>query len=128
MKRDLDLCREILRQIEESPYSAGPSIEVKDRSAEEISYHTKLLAEAGFIEAGSAGGQFVSDDVTVVRGLKVYSPISLTWQGHEFLDAARNDTLWNEAKHEVGSRLGAIPFELVQAVLVDLGRKLVGLG
>ena len=37
MKREMDLCREILRQIEESPDSASPAIKIENRSAEEIS-------------------------------------------------------------------------------------------
>ncbi|MGO8839441.1 MAG: DUF2513 domain-containing protein [Limisphaerales bacterium] len=26
--------------------------------------------------------------------------VRLTWAGHDFLDAARNDTIWNKAKDE----------------------------
>jgi DNA-binding transcriptional ArsR family regulator len=130
MKRDLDLCREILRQIKESPESAGPNIDIEDRSPEEISYHVKLLAEAGLVEAGVADGQFkdtLPDGSLRTRGRKVYSAISLTWAGHEFLDAARDNTRWNSAKRKVMDTTGGLAFEFLKAVLMDQGKKLVGL-
>jgi DNA-binding transcriptional ArsR family regulator len=93
VKRDMDLCRDILRLVEASPDSAGPAIKIDGRSDEEMSYHIKLLGEAGLLEVGSADGRFIKDDGRRIRLQKAYSVISLTWQGHEFLDAARNDTV-----------------------------------
>jgi hypothetical protein len=130
MKRDLDLCREILRQIEESPESAGPNINPAGRSPEEISYHVKLLAEAGLVEAGVADGQFRDrqpDGSLRIRGQKVYSPISLTWAGHEFLDAARDNTRWNSAKRKVMDTTGGLALQFVSALLMHGGKKLLGL-
>ena len=35
----------------------------------------------------------------MVSGAQVVDAVrKLTWQGHEFLDAARNETIWKEAK------------------------------
>jgi DNA-binding transcriptional ArsR family regulator len=121
MKRDIDLCRKILRQIEESADSAGPAIKIKDRSPEEISYHVKLLGEAGLVDVGVADGQFRDrqpDGSLRVRGQKVYSPISLTWEGHEFLDAARNDTIWRKAKEKVLKATGGLAFDVLKAALL----------
>jgi hypothetical protein len=130
MKRDMDLCREILRQIEESPESAGPAVKVDGRSDEEISYHVKLLAEAGLVEAGVADGRFddrMSDGSVRTRFQKVYSPVSLTWNGHEFLDAARNDTIWRKAKAKVISATGGLVFEVLKAALLAEIRHQTGL-
>ena len=46
----------------------------------------KLLYQAGLIDAENDSG---ADDFEWI-------PISLTWQGHEFLDVARNDTVWKK--------------------------------
>jgi hypothetical protein len=129
MKRDLDLCREILRQTEESPESAGPTLNLDGRSPEEISYHVKLLAEAGLVEAGAADGKFTyeePDGSIRTKGQKVYSVISLTWAGHEFIDAARDNTRWKAAKTKVLETTGGLAFEFLKAVLMQTGKRLLG--
>jgi hypothetical protein len=47
--------------------------------------------------------------------------------GHEFLDAARSDTIWREAKSRL-STIGSFTFEIAKDVLTDLIKKQVGLG
>ena len=87
MKRDMDLIREVLLEVEKvEGWDDWKQIEFKDRDPEEISYHVMLLAEAGLIEAKKIcdGGAWL--------------PMRLTWEGHEFLDAARNDTVWKKTK------------------------------
>ena len=63
------------------------------------------------------------DDGAVVLGAS-----SLTWQGHEFLDAIRNDTIWNKTKNVVAERGGAIPFELIKELAIKLARTAFDLG
>jgi hypothetical protein len=46
-------------------------------------------------------------------------PKGLTWDGHEFLDAIRNDTVWNKTKRVIADKGGSIPFD----VLKDLALK-----
>jgi hypothetical protein len=130
MKRDMDLCREILRQIEESPDSASPAIRIEGRSAEEISYHVKLLSEAGLVEAGAADGRFISkeaDGSDRIKGQKVYSPNSLTWQGHDFLDAARDDTIWRKANSKILESGGGLAFDVLKAMLIAEAKRRLGL-
>ena len=93
------------------------NIEVEGRSSEEVSYQTKLLYEAGLIEALD-----LSD-----LGSFCWEPVSLTWSGHEFLDAARSDTLWNAAKSKVVDTTGGLAFEFVREVLKQKGKELLGL-
>ncbi|MEX2411343.1 MAG: DUF2513 domain-containing protein, partial [Candidatus Paceibacterota bacterium] len=85
MKRDINLIKEILIELERSDNPiAKADFTINDRSDIEVSYHIKLLFEAGLIEAEN------------ISGFSSYHwiPITLTWHGHEFLDAARNDTIW----------------------------------
>lgn len=108
MKRDMDLCREILLEIE--GYEGAPGmLELSSEKGSEdyISYHVKLLYEAGLIEAMDASG---------MNSFKWY-PVSLTWQGHEFLDAARDETRWNKAKSKVVSATGGLAFEFLKQSL-----------
>ena len=44
----------------------------------------------------------------------------MTWAGHEFLDAAREGTRWNQAKELVKKRGSGMMFEVLKTVLVQL--------
>jgi hypothetical protein len=60
-------------------------LDLRDRPAEEIAYHLKLLIDAGFVDAEPyLSGGF---------GIK-----TITWRGHEFLDDTRDPTVWKKAK------------------------------
>ncbi len=105
MKRDMDLCREILRQTEESPTTQDwIDIKADGRSEEETAYHIKLLAEANLVGAIDASSQ---------DGL-CFKVTGLTWEGHDFLDASRNDTIWNKAKQIAVEKTGGLSFEAVK--------------
>ena len=114
MKRSMDLCRAILLHLEESDSSSAPQcISVVGVSEDEVSYHVKLLADAGLIEALDFSDLSSSQ----------WSPICLTWEGHEFLDAARDDTIWNKAKAQAGD----VPIQVLKELLIHTVRNAVGL-
>ena len=111
MKHDMDLIRKILLAIEShpEPYSWDVPLDISDYSEKEICYHVKLLEEAGLIEARimtAMGGEFEC------------AVNSLTWTGHEFLEAARDDSRWEKVKRLVWEKTGSLPFEVLKAGLV----------
>ena len=118
MKRDMDLARTILFAIEQNEDDPLGWIElnIPDRSAEEVAYHVMILAEAGLIEA---------QDLSTMGGFD-YKPKRLTWQGHEFLDAARSDTLWERAKKLTLEQTGGLSLDLLKAALLLLGKQALG--
>lgn len=126
MKRDMDLARKILLMIEECPEASfeqpmnnaddegdededGSRFRVEDCKPDLASYHVKLLAEAGLIEARDASTMSGDD----------WWPVSLTWAGHEFLDASREPGRWEKAKKLVMDKTGSLSFEVLKAVLRD---------
>ena len=52
-------------------------------------------------------------------------PRALTWKGHEFLDLARDQNRWNQAKGIIG-RVGSAPLAVWTKVLNDLVLKELG--
>jgi len=89
MKRDIELAREILIALEELETFDEPVIpEISGRSPHEVCYHIKLLSEAGLIEARN----WSTDDGPE------WVATSLTSSGHDFLDAARNNTIWEKPR------------------------------
>jgi len=120
MQRDIDLIREILLAVEKKESPKGwMDLQIEGYSKEQISYHVKLLKEAGYLEAKDLG--------TRDRDGYDWRPINLTWQGHDFLDAARDNRLWNKAKKHFGNKIASISFELLKAFLVSLGKQELGL-
>jgi hypothetical protein len=97
MKRDVDFIRELLMKFAEDErlsgqrlvlYNTPADIGFPDRSAEEIAYHVKMLIDQGFLE-GSYGS------------LPIPGVTMVTWDGHEFLDDIRDDTIWNKTKERI---------------------------
>ena len=111
MKPDMDLAREILLKIEESPEATGTGgfdLKIEGRSAQEVSYHVMLLHKVGLIEAlDLSDGEEISNR----------TPSCLTWTGHEFLDAYRQDTLWQKAKSFVLEKTGALGMEALRGAV-----------
>jgi len=54
-------------------------------------------------------------------------PVNLTWQGHEFLDAARNEIIWNKAKSKVLEVSGGWSLELLKTYLLFEAKQRLGI-
>ena len=50
---------------------------------------------------------------------------NLTWQGHEFLDAIKNDSVWQKLKSMAAEKGIAMPFEIVKASAITLVKGLL---
>ena len=126
MKRDMDLIRDILLRMEEHDFASDADSgsnwrldkEFEGHSEAEVMYHIGLLYKAGFIEAY---------DASTARE-DYYEPSGITWQGHEFIDAARNQTVWNGAKEAATKYGGSLPLEVMKAVLIKGASQFLGLG
>jgi Hypothetical protein (DUF2513) len=108
MKRDMDLIRMILLEVEKSPSPEGCRIEIRGRTSEELYYNAQLAHDAGFIDA------------RFLRGSTDFHVLRLTYEGHEFLDAARNDTLWVKAKEIVIKNTGTLTLDGLKIALSTL--------
>jgi len=121
MKRDIDLCRKILKEIEsiEDPWGPGENPRIQDYDTGKISYHVKLLSEAGLIEAQDVSSMG-ADGFEYLAG-------NLTWDGHEFLDASNDDTIWDTAKEHVLKPGVSFTFGLLLEWLKMKGKEKLGL-
>jgi Hypothetical protein (DUF2513) len=109
----MEVARDILRQVADYPKPNGwADIAVDGHTAEEIAYHVKLLTQAGFIEA---------TDVSTLASFD-WRAESLTWDGHEFLDAISNDTVWSKVKKVVSDKGGSIAFEVLKELAIQTGK------
>lgn len=123
MRFDPDLARQIMLQIEATPANRTPAdVVIEGSSEDEIFEHIELLRDDGYIEA--------KIHRSGMGNARIYTIFleRLTRDGHEFLAAARNDTLWKRAKDRVTTSGGAMTLGILRGVLTDLAKRAVGLG
>lgn len=119
MKRDLDLIREILLAIEDfepETLSSLQGISPRDFSGTlpQNLHHITMLIDAGYIDK-------VTEDLEptfVVRGM--------TMAGHDFLDAIRDKTVWEQTKTRLG-QAGGWTLDIVLAVAKEELKRRLGL-
>ncbi len=118
MKRDMDLIREILLQVEQSTDVSRLEIEVGDIDKIVIGYHQHIIIDAGLAEGV---------DQTNLGDTNPQAKIaSLTWKGHEFLDAARDPSTWENAKDRAG-KVGGVSLQVMTSILTELIKEKLGL-
>ncbi len=94
MKRDMDLVREILLKIEEEYTSKAIfNLKIDGYDAEIIAYHCEILYEANLISSYKA--QYYSG------GIYSFSVGSLTWNGNDYLDKVRDNSIWAKTKETI---------------------------
>lgn len=116
MKRDMDLIRLLLLRSEGDEEAEKL---VERYPVPERAYHVGLLKDAGFVNA-----EIRCDENGVPNGAVV---TGLTWQGHEFLDAMRDDTVWKNAKDKMLKPGISWTVSLLFEVLKAEAKKQIGL-
>jgi hypothetical protein len=111
MKRDMDIIRMLL--IQQETGEAPP--ELAKYPEDLVVYNVVLMKDAGLIEAAIAEGGDGSPIGAVI--------IRMTWAGHDFLDAARDDTVWRKAKEKVLKPGVSWTFELLKETLKALAQQ-----
>lgn len=115
MKRDMELCRMILLAVEAN----GATRTIDGYEDDDVLAHAYLMKEAGLVD-----GPEISHLGTPERQALA---TRLTWDGHEFLDLARNDTNWAKAKEKAGKAAGETTFTIWKAILVEIAKQAIGL-
>ena len=113
MKRNWDLLMEILQSVEGSAHSHPilyPARETDywkgnkpdhecytpiDATPDELLYHGKLLEQADFVELGKPFGGPGVNNFPIA-----FMNVSLTWEGHEFLDRYRASRISESLENE----------------------------
>jgi hypothetical protein len=114
VKRNWDTIRELLIKVEECtlPTEMIRLSDFPNERAAEISYHMSLLIEAGLVK-----GQMVQ---TIGPEIKDFFAQRLKWQGHEFLDTIRSNTVWDKTKKTFIEKGLEMSFDLVKTVAKEV--------
>lgn len=110
MKRDMDLIRELLLDIEKNHDGSGRLVPIEtEGNSPAIIEHLFLLNEAGLIE-GQDASHLAGRNFLVQR---------MTWSGHDFLDSIRDPEIWKKTKEGAASVKG-FSLDLVKALAKGL--------
>ena len=109
MKRDIDLARQLLLDIENRGADCSVSVlrpGANHEAEERVRYHLRLLIDAGLLKEidRTAGG------VPCVR---------LTDAGHEMIELTRSESRWSEAKWDCQERTGGLSLIVVRGILMQ---------
>ena len=119
MKRDMDIIRQILLNVEDDKYPYGGRVHLDVVPDEVSGHHAALIFDAGLAE-----GRLIKTDAHGIVGASIDR---LTSAGHDFCDGIRQDTIWNKAKEHIlkpGASYGLSVF--VEWVKVEVHRRVFG--
>lgn len=124
MNRDMDLVRLMLLRAEaggiDDEAAARYHAECEKYPVPLRAHHIAIMIEAGLIVG------FTTNDA---RGNLAKGVIArLTWQGHEFLDAARNETIWRKARETFFKPAASWTFGLLVEYLKAQAKERLGFG
>ena len=112
MKRDWELIRLILLEIESLPPNKFlfPQ-QIKGFPPEVVSYHFRILKEAGLIVAEC-------NHWCIAK--------SLTWEGYEFLDRIRENSIWNKIGNLAVNKGISLSFESIKELFKLALKEIIG--
>lgn len=120
MKRDMNLIRQILLWADEQPngiFSGNPTIE--GYTEEQIGYHVYLMEQAGLVKAAVRGSIGLPSPFGLI--------LEITWTGHDFVDAIKDDSLWKKATTTVIKDGASFSFDLVKEWMLFQAKQTLGL-
>ncbi|WP_172299109.1 DUF2513 domain-containing protein [Pseudoruegeria sp. HB172150] len=110
MKRNMDLVREILLEVEAKDDGKAKQYDFKQLGPEKA-HHVNLLIQAGLLNW-----------VGAVRSQE-RKKVHLTWEGHDFLDSVRDVGIWEKTKETVAETGGSAAIEIIKAVAIGFAKK-----
>lgn len=119
MELDYQLIESILEKVEKEGNGFKPvRITAQDCKDEEefivLAYHYKLLSDNGFINANISEQSYKGESMPYEIQFK-----SLTFVGHQAIDAMRNNTIWGKIKSKA-QELGVEGLKQIPALAIQL--------
>lgn len=120
MRRDMELIRKIVLALEDAPTGYAPDdLSVEGYTSAQFGYHSYLMIDAGLSEGERVDHMDSDGPEAILR--------NLTWAGHEFADAARDESRWKKAMGIVHEQGGTVTLSVLTQLLTALMRNAIGL-
>lgn len=117
MRLDPDLIKKILSVLEETEVDAPNAYldslnKIEGYSEDQVIYHVRQLISGGYID-----GEVIDSIGRQGSGLFIRR---LSWEGHQFVENSRNDSLWKRSKEIVLSKVGGVSIDVLAETLKRL--------
>ncbi len=102
----MELVRELLLLIE-STNDRQELVIPEDWNREVVAYHLKILDQA----------EYVDNNTKWADNSPMWLMASLTWDGHEFLDSIKDNSIWQKTKAGIkakGLEIGSVPLDVIK--------------
>jgi hypothetical protein len=114
MKRDMELVRALLFNTE-----VEGQVDLSKWSEGEQLYHLDIMIEANLLKGTTRQSENGDIALAVIQ--------RLTWDGHEFLDSVRSDTIWKKTKGELAKFGSSVSFSVLSHLVVSIANAQLGL-
>lgn len=104
MQRDMDLIKAIIDHIHARTDVKPREVVIEGYDPSLVSRHLDILYQAGYLDA------------TVSRranGQVIFKVVDFTWDGHEFADTLKMQTVWEKTKAAMGRQFVSAPLKVV---------------
>ena len=115
MKRDIDILRAILFQVEHEGDAEEPlihSLAIEGVEQAIVNEHVKILIDSGYIEGEYKYSTNNRIMLTLVRGL--------TPKAYDFADNIRNDSLWRSIRERISATSGSASLPIIEQIAHQL--------
>lgn len=112
MEQNMELIRQILLEIEKRPSGAIQNLKVDGYGMETIAYHCKLLYGRGLVNSYTP--QYADNSIYM------FSVGSLTWDGQDYLNKIRDESMWAKIKAWIRERGLSFTIEVVKDAAIAL--------
>ncbi len=119
MRRDMDLLRLLLLKLETINDEADSiylysyeELQIDGFTTDQVVYHLDLAVEAGLVDQGGNGA------------MSEFMFRRLTWSGHDFADAVRDDEIWRKTR-QGATAAGGFSLDLLKDLAKGFIRKKV---
>ena len=119
--RNFDLIRSILLAVEASPPNStitNSQLDIEGVDPATVAFHVEMLKDAGYIDAAIAQN---------FSGIQRFMIKKINWDGYEFMDNAKNDTVWKKFKAQSEAKGSSMSITVANGVLTTLAKKYIGL-
>ncbi len=119
-ERNFDLIRLILMELEKSPLDSmvtNANLRFEDYDSKVVAFHLEMLKEAGFIDASIA-------KTADAKRTPQFMVKKILWEGYEFLDNAKNDTIWKKFKAQAEKKGSSMSMAVANGLLTAFAKKL----
>ena len=115
MRRDMNLIREILLELEKSRHPISvDAFTTSSVSKEHVGYNMELMYQAGLITVCK---QPADNDPYYF-----YQAKAITWEGQEFLNNVKDDSNWKKLKLMVAEKTGDVSFAVIKNLACSIAQ------